>query len=272
MDGKAMLKLQGLELSLPDTVEACHEVIRYHHQTFSLLFKRVEQLEIDNRVLRERLNNNSSNSSLPPSKDYKKKKKQKPPSENKSGGQAGHKGHYREMLASDKADAIINCKLPTHCLCGGEIELREAIGRHQVYELPEIKLHVTEYQLEKGSCVKCGGHQTAALPSGITGPKLTSFMSHLISRYHLSRRELKDFLKEHFNFTVSLGTVFNKQRIVNAALREPVSELLETIKESPFVNMDETGHCRDGQKEWMWGFISATAAFFSVAASRGKSL
>jgi transposase len=67
-----------------------------------------------------------------------------------------------------------------------------------------------------------------------------------------------------------LGTVFNKQKMVNAALREPVSALLETIKESPFVNMDETGHCRDGRKEWMWGFISSTAAFFSVAASRGK--
>lgn len=178
------------------------------------------------------------------------------------------------MLASDKVDAIITCKLASHCLCGGEIQLKEDTQRHQVYELPEIKLHVTEYQWEKGCCVKCRRSQTACLPEGVTfgmtGPKLTGFMSHLISRYHLSRRELRDFLKEHFNFTLSLGTVFNKQKIVNAALEAPVLELLGTVKESPFVNMDETGHCRDGRKEWMWGFISSTVAFFSVATSRGK--
>jgi|EndMetStandDraft_4_1072995.scaffolds.fasta_scaffold121214_1 transposase len=74
MDKENRLKLRDFEISLPNTVEACHDVIRYLHQTLSLLFKRVEQLEIGTRALKERLNSNSSNSSLSPSKDYKKKK------------------------------------------------------------------------------------------------------------------------------------------------------------------------------------------------------
>ncbi len=67
-------------------------------------------------------------------------------------------------------------------------------------------------------------------------------MSHLVSKYGLSRRELKEFLAEYLKFNVSLGTVFNKQKITNAALEIPVSNLLEDVKQSPSVNADETGH------------------------------
>lgn len=143
-----------------------------------------------------------------------------------------------------------------------------------MHELPEIKLHVTEYLLEKGCCVNCNRNHVANLPEGvtwgITGPKLTAFMSLLVAKYQLSRRQLKEFLKEQYHFDLSLGTVFNKQKIVTTALRTPVSALLEPIKLSQNVNMDETSHTRNGKKEWMWSVVSKIAAYFAIVASRGK--
>ena len=95
-------------------------------------------------------------------------------------------------------------------------------------ELPILKLHVTEYQLQKGCCEICRRNHIASLPVGVTwgmtGPRLTGFMSDLVTRYGLSRREQKDFLSEHFHFNISLGTVFNKQKIVNAAMESPVAD------------------------------------------------
>jgi transposase len=41
----------------------------------------------------------------------------------------------------------------------------------------------------------------------------------------LSQPELKGFLQEHYHFRLSLGTVFNKQKTVNAAL-EALTEAL----------------------------------------------
>ncbi len=262
---------------LPDTIEECHQVIRLLLTSLSDLSKRLERLEIENRDLKERLNNNSSNSSLPPSKDFKKKKKNNKSSGGKPrGGQPGHKGHYRELLESDEVDTIQQCVLPRYCLCGGEIKATTNYMRHQVYELPVLKLHVTEYQLQKGCCGSCHQKQIAFLPEGITwgitGPRLTSFMSELVTKYGVSRREQKRFLSEHFSFHISLGTVFNKQKIVNSALELPVSELLTTVKQSTSVHADETGHNRDGKNQWMWGFISSTAAHFSIHASRGKKV
>jgi transposase len=236
------------------------------------------QLKIENNQLKERLNNNSSNSSLPPSKDFKQKKKKnnRASSGKKSGGQVGHPGHYRELLPLEKVDSIQKCEVATHCECGGEIKSSQESVRHQVYELPRLRLHVTEYQLQKGYCQCCGGKQVAALPKGvtwgITGVRLTAFMSDLISHYHLSRREQQTFLQEYFGFSISLGTVFNKQKRVNHALEAPVSELLSIVKESKSVHADETGHHREGKNQWMWGFISDTAAYFTIQASRGKKV
>lgn len=260
--------------TLPPTIEECHAVIRLLLNNLDKLSKRVEALEIENRQLKERLDNNSSNSSLPPSKSLKKKKNNRPPSGRKSGGQPGHKGHYRLLLKSEEVDFVQSCELSKTCSCGGNIHASNSFMRHQVHELPALKMTVTEYQLQKGHCRNCNRHHIASLPSGvtwgITGPRLTGFMSDLVTRYGLSRREQRSFLAEHFNFCISLGTVFNKQKIANAAMENPVNELLPLVKESPSVHADETGHNRDGKNQWMWGFISNTVAFFSIQASRGK--
>jgi len=270
-----MNKLQN-SLELPKTLEECHEVIRLLLSAVNDLAKRFEALEIENRDLKERLNNNSSNSSLPPSKSFKKKKNNRESSGKKSGGQPGHKGHHRELLPVEKVDFILDCTLPDNCLCGGKIKPSNNYMRHQVHELPVLKLHITEYQLQKGCCENCCRKHIASLPEGvtwgITGPRLTGFMSDLITKYGLSRSEQKGFLEEHFQFKISIGTVFNKQKIVNAAMEAPVAELLPIVKESLSVHADETGHNRDGKNQWMWGFISSTAAHFSIHASRGKKV
>jgi transposase len=266
-------------LELPNTLEGCHDLLRQLWRMVievQQLQQRVAVLEAENKALKEQLNRNSSNTSLPPSRDFKKPKSKKPPSANPSGGQPGHRGHHRQLLESHEVDAIVHCSLPTHCECGGELTRKEDYQRHQVYELPPIQLQITEYRLEKGRCRACGRRQTAALPEGVTwgmtGPRLTSLMSHLVSRYRLSRRELQLFLKEQFQFTLSLGSVFNKQKIVTTALATPVAGLLTLVQHSAQVHADETGHRRDGKPQWLWGLFSPTVAFFSIQASRGKKV
>lgn len=264
-----------MSIPLPETIDGCHDLIKRLVELTDTLVVRIEQLEQENRALKERLDNNSSNSSKPPSQDFKKKKaKQANP--NKGGGVKGHQGHFRKLLSAEEVDAVVSCPLPQHCFCGGQITQQEEVLRHQVHELPQIKLHVTEYQLAKGLCDCCGKKQIASLPDGITwgitGPRLTSLMSHMLSKYQLSRRELQSFLEEHYAFKLSMGCIYAKQRIVTQALGEPVNDLLERIKESNSVHMDETGHRRDGLNQWLWGIMSSKAAFFSVEASRGKKV
>ncbi|WP_106225880.1 DUF6444 domain-containing protein [Legionella pneumophila] len=152
-----------MSIALPERIENCHELIKRLVELTDTLVVRIEKLEQENRGLKERLNNNSSNSSKPPSQDFKKKKP-KSPNPNKGRGVKGYQGHSRQLLPLNEVDEVVSCPLPTTCLCGGQIKIREEILRHQVHELPEIKLQVTEYQLAKGACGCCGKKQIASLP------------------------------------------------------------------------------------------------------------
>lgn len=264
-----------MNIKLPETLAESHELIKHLVAITDSLVLRIEKLEEENRALKERLNNHSSNSSKPPSQDFKKKKVKKP-NPNKGGGVKGHKGHFRKLLALEEVDAVVYCKLTENCLCGETKTINKDLFRHQVHELPPIKLQVTEYQLEKGTCACCGKKRIATLPKGITwgitGPRLTGLMSHMLSKYKLSRRALQSFLKEHYSFNLSMGCIYKKQRLVSDALHDPVINLLNQVKASKSAHMDETGHRRDGVNQWLWGMMSETAAFFSVEASRGKKV
>lgn len=266
---------------LPSTVEECHEVIRTLLKIVDrvdMLTTRIAQLESENAALKEQLATTSENSSLPPSQDRKQKKTypKRKSSGKPSGGQVGHKGHYRTLLPLEAVDKVKYCDLPSHCVCGGKLRATAEHVRHQVHELPVLKLEVTEYQLAKGSCEACQKKHIADLPEGIswgiTGSRLTSFMSALVSKYGLSRREQKAFLAEQFGFRISLGTVFNKQKLVNKALAKPISDLLPMVKTGSHIYADETGHKRDGKRQWLWGFIGLQAAYFAIEASRGKKV
>jgi transposase len=275
-----------LNKPLPDTIDDCHkiiielrEVVKYLFQKikeFEKLPARIEKLEAENRALQERLNLNSKNSSKPPSSDHKKNKKQKKSNDKASGGQKGHPGHHRELLDVSKVDDVVVCEMAQECeKCSGHVVASNDYFRHQVYELPEIKLFVTEYQLKKGVCLCCGHRQKGKLPEGInrhiTGPRLIGFMSLLVSEYQVSRRQLQQFLSEYFDFRLSLGTIFNKQRLVNSILKEPVNGLLSVIKQS-HCNMDETSHSRAGERQWVWEIASKQAAYFEILPSRGKKV
>lgn len=264
------MKNKGIpKRELPATLAECHSLLLE-------LFKCIEKLERENRALQERLNTNSSNSSLSPSQDRRKiKPAKRTPSERPSGGQAGHPGHFRKSLDSSAVDKRVHSPLASRCPCGG-VMVQSGIVRHQVYELPVTPLEVTEYCLGQGYCSRCQRKQVAALPEGVswgmTGPRLTSLITHLISKYHFSRRAVQAFLKEQYDFTLSLGTVFNKQRLVNAALEAPVAELRVVMEKSPWLNVDETGHRRDGKPQWLWGAMSSELAYFSVEPTRGKTV
>ena len=261
---------------LPETVEECHQVIKDLFYIIEQLQLQINELHEENKLLKERLNLNSKNSSKPPSSDHKKSKNKRKSSGKPSGGQPGHPGHYRALLEEKEVDHIVPRDLDDKCAhCGGIILANEDYLRHQVHELPPIKLEVTEYQLAQGQCSCCGRKQTAPLPEGvgwgITGPNLTSFMSMMVTSYQLSRRQLTDFLEQYFNFKISLGTVFNKQKIVNNALAAPVEGVLSELKKS-HCHLDETGHRRDGVKQWLWTVASPEGAYYGIYPSRGKKV
>jgi transposase len=101
------------------------------------------------RKLEARLGKNPQNSSLPPSTQHPHARPQPPKRKSKKrrGGQTGHLKHERPLIPSEDCDTVTPLK-PTECRrCGEKLKGSDpAPLRHQVWELPEIKPIVTEYQ------------------------------------------------------------------------------------------------------------------------------
>ena len=115
-------------VQMPQTVPECHAVI-------AQLVERV-------KLLQERVNLDSNNSSKPPSSNGpgQMNRAQRRTSERKRGAQPRHKGHTRTLLDENEVDRLVDCKPDAVCECGGHVELADQPQRHQVFEVPPLRV------------------------------------------------------------------------------------------------------------------------------------
>jgi len=152
--------------------------------------------------LQDQLNQSPRNSSLPPSTEHPHAKPPRPksPATRRRGGQPGHPRKERPLLPSAQCDEVIALK-PAACRrCGRELSGEDAAPlRHQVWELPEIKPLVIEYQRHRLTCACCGETTCAALPPGVpagqSGPRLVAFAGLLMAYFRQSKRRTALFLE-----------------------------------------------------------------------------
>ncbi|MCF6296822.1 MAG: DUF6444 domain-containing protein [Flavobacteriaceae bacterium] len=142
------------------------------------LLKNFEALKKENLELRKRVKEledklskyenpkNSGNSSIPPSQDPNRKTKSlRKKSNNKIGGQKGHKGHQLKKI--DTPDKIIFHDIKNCNCCGEELLTQGNIKARQIFDLPQIKIHVTEHRTVKKTCTNCGKENESNFPEGL---------------------------------------------------------------------------------------------------------
>jgi hypothetical protein len=134
------------------------------------------------RALEAKASASSRNSSSPPSQDAPKTRQQrralarekakellrKDGEERTAGGQAGHRGAGRELLAEDRMVEIVD-HYPQECSgCGREFTDSEKVprhgaGRHQVADLPRTAVFYVEHRTHGLRCPGCAKRTRAKL-------------------------------------------------------------------------------------------------------------
>src|SRR5579859_1728040 len=148
------------ELPTTDDIHAAYE---QGEATVRALFeaqaKLIRALEDRIQALEDRIAKNSRNSSKPPSSDGLKKPKpqsRRQKSGKASGGQPGHVGYRLEPVEKPQyteVNPVLACQNCHADLAGVEAG---AVEKRQVFDLPEVKLEVTEYRAEIKTCPICG--------------------------------------------------------------------------------------------------------------------
>jgi len=246
------------------------------------LAEQVVQLTEQVKMLSEQvaqLSKNSSTSSKPPSSDIVKPPKPKSPDgPRRQGGQPGHRGHTRPAFGPDQIDHSEELH-PEFCDCGHTLE-STPVGppkTHQVAELVEKPILVTEYRLHGHRCPACGKVVWAEPPQGVIpdqlfGPGLHTLVGYMKGALHASYTSLAAFWADVLGIAVTRSHLCNTIGRVNDALAAPYDELAGHIPTEPVLGVDESGWKDNGDRYWIWVFCTGLVSFFVIAKSRATKV
>jgi transposase len=163
------------------------------------------------------------------------------------------------------------CRRCDRKLCGHD----PAPLRHQVWEVPPIEPHVSEYQLHRLSC-PCGTTTCAALPPGVprgqAGPRLIALTALLMGCFRQSKRRVALFLEQVLNQPCSPGWVVKLQNQATAALRPAYDELAAQLPDQEQLGIDETPTKQGPHKAWLWTAVAKTFTVFTLRTTRAATV
>jgi transposase len=166
---------------------------------------------------------------------------------------------------------------PKHCdRCGlGLVGSDEHPRRHQVFELPRVKAHVTEHRVHRLRCA-CGAVSSGDLPWAIEsshfGPRLTALIAVFAGCYRLSHRNIQQILSDVFGVPMAMGSVSAQEQRVSEAIAAPADEARQAVVKAAVVHADETGWREAKQKAWLWVIATTSLAVFAIRRSRGADV
>ena len=249
-------------------------VIALFYTTFQAFFQRLQ-------VLEDRLAKTSENSSKPPSSDGLKKKKPtkrglRKSSGKKSGGQPGHEGHTLKAVADPDQVQVHRVERCEICQADLEQVPAERVEKRQVFDLPPVRLVVTEHQAEIKTCPHCREVSKAGFPAGVTqpvqyGPEIKAQAVYFNQYHHLPLARSCEILSELYDSAFSQASLLEACEQVAAAVA-PVDEQVRAhlIHTDEAVHLDETGSRVAGRLYWLHVASTEQVTHLEVHARRGQ--
>jgi len=221
----------------------------------------------------------SSTSSKPPSSDIVKPPKPPPPEgqdKRRIGGQPGHPKHERVAFPPEAVNAgTFDHRIDVCPACGHSLRPALTIPPRVVQQVDvrEVPLSIQEHRSHPAWCPRCQKMHEAPLPPGIArgglvGPSLTTLIAYLKGACHASFSTVRKFLRDVVRVTISRGELARIIAKVSRALERPYEALLGALPDEARLNVDETGHKQNGQRQWTWCFRASLYTLFKIDPSR----
>jgi transposase len=229
--------------------------------------------------LEARLAQSPRNSSQPPSsegldKPAPRSRSLRKKSGRKPGGQQGHDGST--LAQAGWPDKEVRHE-PACCgRCGAGLAGRRITGveRRQVFDLPPMKVEVTEHQLIERECA-CGHRTKAAAPAGAEapaqyGPRVAAVIIYLYIGQFLSKKRTALALAELFGIPLSSGTVAAITGRAASGLDGFTQRVRDEIATSDVAGFDETGFRVEGKLAWVHCARTGKYTLLMVHPKRGR--
>ena len=237
-----------------------------------------QQQEIIQR-LQDQLAKNSQNSSKPPASDGLKKAPRtsslREKSGKKNGGQKGHNGDTLKQVEKPdhtKLHPVTQCR---HCHRSLEDIAAAQYEKRQVFDIPPVRVEVTEYQAEFKQCPHCGEMNKADFPVEVTqavqyGPRIKSQAAYFNNYHVVPLERTTEIFADLYGHAISEAIVLQ----ANATLADRVQPTTEAVKaaliNSDVVNFDETGLRVGGKLHWVHVASTPELTDYTIHGNRGS--
>lgn len=287
MDSKHRLEMTGLDAeNWEQTPVSVRNLVVKFASRIEQLEQQLKELQDSNEQLKEKLERHSGNSHSPPASDPPniEKVKKKKSTGKKRGGQPGHQGFNRPLYRVEECSLVREYYPQTCSSCGEQLWGEDPKPyRHQVVEIPPVKLHILEHRLHQRMCHHCGGKTRAVLPEEVEtsgyGTRVAAMVSLLSGMYRHSHRMVASAMSDLFGVKMSVGTVNRLRTEGSEAVSEAVEEAQTYVQQAQIVGADETGFEQgntDGQnphgkRAWLWVAVTPMVSYFQVELSRSTA-
>ncbi|MBA3439904.1 MAG: IS66 family transposase [Pyrinomonadaceae bacterium] len=255
-----------------DLVERLFRLIEEQQLELATLKARVKELE-------DRLATNSRNSSKPPSSDSfgKKTKSLRQPGSKKSGAQTGHLGSALSYVETPDRLVIHDPVRCATCGCSlGEVASSVCPERRQVFDVPPLKLEVTEHRVSRKECPQCD-HQNvgtfpAAVPTGASyGEGVRSLALYLNKEHFIPSLRTCAIFEALFKQPLAEGTLATAVEFCALELGEIEEVIKEAVVQARVGHFDETGMPVAGKRGWLHSASTAHWTHYAYHEKRGSA-
>ncbi len=238
-----------------------------------LLTLRVKELE--ERLSKYENPKNSSNSSVSPSQDpYRRTRSLRGRSKKRPGGQKGHRGSRLDRVPDP--DRVVEHQAE-HCDHCGQALTGTPIGHQarQVFDLPEIRMEVTEHRALERVCRCCGRTSKGSFPQGVSQPTqyghgLKALCVYLQNYQMLPFERCAEMIEDLSGHRPSTGSLSNFQRESFSGLEHYEQQVRRLLLQCPVLHADETGLRLNGSNSWMHVISNRQVSLFAHHPKRGK--
>ncbi|RPI78455.1 MAG: IS66 family transposase [Chloroflexi bacterium] len=229
--------------------------------------------------LKDQTAKSSKNSSKPPSSDgYKKPQPtslRKLLGSKKNGGQKGHEGHT--LRAVEKPDHIKVHQVRECSSCHAALEDEQVIGyeKRQVFDIPPIRVEVTEHQAEIKDCPHCGKRNKAEFPSEVSqtvqyGCGIKSWAVYFNEYHFIPLERTSEIFEDLLDHRLCEASVLQADTELAECVRPACDEIKQQVIAAGVVNFDESGLRVEGKLNWLHVASTDRLTYYQVHRKRGK--
>jgi transposase len=261
------------------------EIRAAYHQGEESVVAMVESLQAVIRALETRVQaledqraKNSQNSSKPPSSDGLQKPRTtslRKRHGKSRGGQVGHTGTTLKAVA--KPDHVQVHRVRRCAACHHTLRTVAAtdVERRQVFDVPPIRVEVTEHQAEVKTCPHCGHTTRAAFPATVPyavqyGPRLKAQAVYFNHDHFVPLDRTHQILADLYGASLGEASIIEAGQRV-AAQVAPIQQQVKAYltEQAAVVHFDETGLRVHQRLMWLHVASTAEVTWYAVHAKRG---